>query len=66
MRIAAVVVGLVVAMLPARGQEPGANLTEANKNVVRRAFQAFNQGDLTLNKVFDAKEVLPVSQLIAS
>jgi predicted ester cyclase len=59
MRIAPVVVGLVVAMLPARGQEPGANLTEANKNVVRRAFQAFNQGDLkTLNELFDAKEVL--------
>lgn len=44
----------------------GGNLTEANKNVVRRAFQAFNQGDpKTLNEVFDAKEVLPVSQLIA-
>jgi predicted ester cyclase len=59
MRIAAVVVGLIVAMLPARGQEPVTNVAEANKNVVRRAFQAFNQGDLkTLNEVFDAKAVL--------
>jgi ketosteroid isomerase-like protein len=57
--LAAVVVGLIVAMLPAIGQEPVANVTEANKNVVRRAFQAFNQGDLkTLNEIFDAKAVL--------
>jgi predicted ester cyclase len=56
MRIVLVPVSMLAALLPAVGQEPATKQADTNKSVVRRAFQAFEQGDLkTLNEVFDAK-----------
>jgi predicted ester cyclase len=56
MRIVLVFVSMLSASLPAPGQEPATKQADTNKSVVRRAFQAFEQGDLkTLNEVFDAK-----------
>jgi ketosteroid isomerase-like protein len=54
-------VGLVFAIallaaLPAHAQKPPGSQAEANKAVVRRAFQALEAGDLqTLNDVYDPK-----------
>jgi ketosteroid isomerase-like protein len=56
MRVALVVASMLLAVLPARGQEGATKQAEANKAVVRRAFQALEQGDLkTLNEIFDPK-----------
>ena len=56
MRIAFVLVSLLLAVLPAQGQGQATNQAEANKAVVRRAFQALEQGDVkTLNEVYDPK-----------
>jgi len=55
MRIVLIVASMFFALLPALGQEPATKQADANKRVVRRAFQAMEQGDLkTLNEVFDA------------
>ncbi len=43
-------------VLPAQGHERATKQAEANKAVVRLAFQALEQGDLrTLNEIFDPK-----------
>lgn len=56
MRIASVFVAMLLIVLPALGQEPATKQAEANKAVVRRAFQALEQGDLrTLNEIYDPK-----------
>ena len=56
MHIALVFTSLLLAMLPAQGQERATKQAEANKAVVRTAFQALAQGDLkTLNEIFDPK-----------
>jgi predicted ester cyclase len=56
MRIAAVLTGVLLAILTAQGQESATSQANANKAVVRHAFQALEQGDLkTLNEVFDPK-----------
>jgi predicted ester cyclase len=56
MRIAAVLTGVLLAILSAQGQESAISQANANKAVVRHAFQALEQGDLkTLNEVFDPK-----------
>lgn len=56
MRVVLVFAGVLFALLPALGQEPATKRAETNKTVVRRAFQALEQGDLkTLNEVFDPK-----------
>jgi predicted ester cyclase len=56
MRTAFVVGGILLAILPAQGQEQATKQADANKAVVRRAFQALEQGDVkTLNEVYDAK-----------
>jgi hypothetical protein len=54
MRIALPFAVTLLALLPVQGQEPATKQAEANKAVVRAAFQAMEQGDLkTLNEVFD-------------
>ena len=56
MRVVLVFVSMLFGLLPALGQEPATKQADTNKSVVRRAFRAFEQGDLkTLNEVFDAK-----------
>ncbi len=56
MRVASFFVGMLLVMLSALGQEPATKEASANEAVVRRAFQALEQGDLkTLNEVFDPK-----------
>jgi ketosteroid isomerase-like protein len=53
---AAVLLVLFAPVAVASGPETATNQTEANKAVVRRAFQALEQGDLkTLNEIFDPK-----------
>lgn len=56
MRIAFVVANMLCALLPAQGQEQATKQADVNKAVVRRAFQALEQGDVkTLNEVYDPK-----------
>jgi hypothetical protein len=56
MRIALAFASMLLAMLPAQGQEWASKQAEANKDVVRRAFQALERGELnTLNEIFDPK-----------
>ena len=56
MRIVLVFVSMLFGLLPALGQEPATKQAYINKSLVRRAFQAMEQGDLkTLNEVFGAK-----------
>jgi predicted SnoaL-like aldol condensation-catalyzing enzyme len=56
MHTALVLMGMLLATLSAQTQQPAAPQGEANKAVVRRAFQALESGDLkTLNEVFDPK-----------
>ena len=63
MRIALVFVSMLFGLLPALGQEPVTKQADINKSVVRRAFQAMEQGDLkTLNEVFDAKATIHTPQ----
>ena len=56
MRMAAIIIAMLLSTLSVWGQQPAANDAEANKALVQRAFQAFNQGDVkTLNDAFDPK-----------
>ena len=56
MRIVAFLVGIALMGFLARGQSVGSNQADANRALVRRAFQAFEQGQVkTLNEVFDPK-----------
>ncbi len=56
MRIVLVFVSMLFALLPALGQEPATKQADINKSLVRRAFQAMEQGDLkTLNEVFNTR-----------
>ena len=53
---AVVLLGVSTPIATASGPEAEANQAEINKNVVRRAFWALEQGDLnTLNEVYDPK-----------
>jgi len=63
MRIVLVFVSMLFGLLPALGQEPATKQAYINKSLVRRAFQAMEQGDLkTLNEVFDAKATIHTPQ----
>lgn len=54
MRIAFAFAVMLLGLSAASGQAPATAQSDANKALVRRAFQAFEQGDLkTLNEVFD-------------
>lgn len=56
MRIAFLLASILLAMLPAQGQDQATKQADANKAVVRRAFQALEQGDVkTLNEIYDPK-----------
>src|ERR1700678_3400838 len=56
MRIAGIIISMLLSALSVCGQQSAANDAEANKVLVQRAFQSFNQGDFkTLNDVFDPK-----------
>jgi ketosteroid isomerase-like protein len=56
MPIAFVFATMLLAVLPGQGQQQATNQAEANKAVVRRAFQALEQGDIkTLNEIYDPK-----------
>jgi predicted SnoaL-like aldol condensation-catalyzing enzyme len=56
MRTALIFASALVAVLAAQGQAPATNQADANKAVVRRAFQALEQGDVkTLNEVYDPR-----------
>jgi ketosteroid isomerase-like protein len=69
MRAALALLSAVVLLLvfppiaAASGSEAEANQAEINKNVVRRAFRALEQGDLkTLNEVYDPKRPIHTPQ----
>ena len=56
MRIALVFASILLAALPVHAQDPATKQSDANKAVVRRAFQALDSGDLkTLNEIYDPK-----------
>lgn len=50
MCMVAIIFAMLLSTLSVGGQHPAANDAEANKGLVQRAFQVFNQGDVkTLN-----------------